>query len=49
MRSKLLIERKLKQLKDGYNSSIKSASLSELRTMLTQIETLEWVLDKNKE
>ena len=49
MRSKFLIERKLKELKDEYNSSIKSASLSELRTMLIQIETLEWVLEKEKE
>lgn len=49
MRSKMLIERKLKQLKDEYNSSIKTIyNIETLREMLARIETLEWVLDKQK-
>lgn len=49
MRSKFLIERKLKQLKDEYKVSVKIASTDILHTMIARIEMLEWVLDKNKE
>lgn len=49
MRSKFLIERKLKQLKDEYKISVKIAPINILHTMVAKIEMLEWVLDKKKE
>lgn len=49
MKTQSMIERKLKQLKDEYNSSIKTIyNIETLHTMLARIETLEWVLDKQK-